>query len=291
MRPLHLSLAILLILVWGFNFVAIQVGLQDFPPVFLCALRFFLASIPAIFVVKFPGTSFKWVALYGLIMFALQFTLFFMGMYDGVFGGLASIIVQTQVFFTVLLAIVFLDEKLKIWQVIGAIISFSGIALIGMNTKGSVTFMGFLLLIASAAAFGLGNLVTKKIGRVKMLSLVVWGSLIAWPPLLALSLIVDGPDRILLSLHNLSWATGGSVLYIVYLSTLFGYGIWGWLIHRYPLPMMAPFIHLVPIVAIASSVLVLGEALPLWKIVAGILVIAGLCVNFLGPRFFKRRLL
>ena len=288
MRLLHLLLALLLVLVWGFNFVVIKVGLQEISPLLLCFARFFLTSIPAVFFIKFPSTSFKMVALYGLIMFALQFSLLFMGMYAGVAPGLASLLLQTQAFFTILLAVLFLDEKLHRWQVIGAILSFSGIGLVAMNVGGSVTFSGFLLIIASAASWGVGNLISKKIGKTNMVALVVWGSLIAWPPLLVISFILEGPDRILLSLHNLSWTSAGSVLYITYLSTLFGFGIWSWLLHHYSLPTIAPFTLLVPIVAIASSVLVMSEALQSWKIVAGILVIAGLCINLLGPRFFAK---
>jgi O-acetylserine/cysteine efflux transporter len=290
MRLPHLALALLVVLVWGFNFVVIEIGLQEIPPLLLCFARFFLTSIPAIFFVKFPSTSFKMVALYGLIMFALQFALLFMGMYAGVTPGLASLLLQTQVFFTILLAVLFLDEKLNRWQVIGALLSFSGIGLVGMNVGGSVTFSGFLLLIASAASWGTGNLISKKIGKVNMIALVVWGSLIAWPPLLAVSFFLEGSDRIFFSLKNLSWLPIGSILYITYLSTLFGFGVWSWLLHHYRLPVIAPFTLLVPIVAIVSSVLVFGEALQSWKIFAGILVIAGLCINLLGPRLFAKRL-
>jgi O-acetylserine/cysteine efflux transporter len=230
------------------------------------------------------------VLLYGLIMFALQFTLLFMGMYAGVASGLASLLLQTAVFFTIVLAVLFLDEHLNRWQVIGAIVSFSGIALVGLNVGGSVTLTGFLLVIASAASWGVGNLISKKIGKVNMIALVVWGSLIAWPPLLAVSFIIEGSDRIFSSLQHLSWLSVGSVLYITYLSTLFGFGVWSWLIHCYSLPTIAPFSLLVPIVAMASSVLVLNEALQSWKIFAGVLVIAGLCINLLGPRLFAKRL-
>jgi len=285
----HLALALLVVLVWGFNFVVIKVGLEGVPPLLLCFARFFLTSIPAIFFVKFPSASVKMIILYGLIMFALQFALLFMGMYAGVAPGIASLLLQVHVFFTGLLAVLFLDEKLNRWQGIGALLSFSGIGLIGMNITGHVTATGFFLVVGAAMSWSVGNLLSKKIGKVNMIALVVWGSLIAWPPLLAISCFLEGPDRLISTLAHISWTSIGSILYITYLSTLFGFGIWSWLLHQYRLPTIAPFTMLVPIVALLSSALVLGEPLESWKVVAAILVIAGVCTNLLGPRFFAKK--
>ncbi len=289
MRLQHLALVLVVIVVWGFNFVVIKVGLQEIPPLLLCASRFILTSIPAVFFVKFPSTSFKMVALYGLIMFVLQFACLFVGMSLGVTPGLASLLVQTQAFFTTLLAIQFFEAKLHKWQVIGGIVAFSGIGLVGMNIGGSATLSGFILVVGSAALWSIGNVISKKIGKVNMFALVIWGSLVAWPPLLALSYFFEGPEKILYCLQHPSWLSVGSVLYITFLSTLFGYGTWSFLLHHYSLPIVAPFTLLVPIVAMASSVIVLGESLQSWKVFAGVLVIIGLCINVFGPRFFPKR--
>jgi len=288
MRLTHLALAFLVVLVWGFNFVVMQIGLHQIPPLFLCATRFFLTSLPAIFFIPFPATSFKMVAFYGLIMFGLQFALLFMGIEVGIAPGLASLLLQSQAFFTILLAVFFLGETLNRWQVVGAIVSFCGIGLVGLHIGGSMTVAGFLFLMASAASWGTGNVISKKIGNVDMFALVIWGSFIAWPPLLALSLIVDGPAPIVLSLHHLSWQGVGSILYLTYLSTLFGFGSWNFLLKHYPLQIVAPLTLLVPIIAVINSVAVLGETLEMWKIAAGILVIGGLCINLLDSRFFKK---
>lgn len=230
------------------------------------------------------------VALYGLIMFALQFACLFVGMFLGVTPGLASLLVQTQVFFTTLLAISFFQEKLHRWQVIGGIIAFLGIGLVAMNIGGSVTLSGFLLVVFSAALWSIGNVISKRIGKVNMFALVIWGSLVAWPPLLAFAYWVEGPEKILYCLQNPSWVSVGSVLYITVLSTLFGYGTWSFLLHHYSLPIVAPFTLLVPIVAMASSVIVLGESLESWKILAGVLVIFGLCINVFGLRIFSKKI-
>ncbi|HEY2811082.1 MAG TPA: EamA family transporter [Rhabdochlamydiaceae bacterium] len=289
MQTFHIICALLVVVIWGFNFVVIKIGLDEISPLLLGFARFFLTSITAIFFVKRPKAPFKMVIWYGLVMFALQFALLFMGMYAGVTPGLASLLLQLQMFFTVLLALLFFKEKLRLWQIIGALVSFAGIAIVAMHLSGNVTLLGFLLVIGSAASWGAGNVISKKIGKVNMVSLVIWGSLIAWPPLLAISLIVEGGDKIVHTFQHLTWLSGGAVLYITYLSTLLGFGIWSWLLHRYPLGTIAPFTLLVPVFGILSSALVLNEPLEIWKLGAAALVIIGLCINLVGPKMLSRK--
>lgn len=284
MRIPHIALALLTIVIWGFNFVVIKIGLTGIPPTFLVFCRFFLTCFPAIFFIKKPNVPFKMIVAYGLVMFALQFTLLFTGMHLGVTPGLAALLLQVQVFFTIFLAVVILKEKLHKAQLIGALISFSGIGCIAMNLGGEMTLVGFLLILAAAAAWGPGNVIAKKIGPVNIISLIVWSSLIAWPPLLLVSLLIDGPSTILSSIHSLTWQSSGAVLYITYLSTLFGFAAWNHLLQHYPLGMIAPFSLLSPVVGIASSVLVFNEPLQSWKILAAFLIITGLCINLLSVR-------
>lgn len=289
MRLSHIALALLTIVIWGFNFVVIKVGLKGIPPVFLVFCRFFLTSIPAIFFIKRPNVLFKMVIAYGLVMFALQFAFLFLGMHLGVSSALASLLLQVQVFFTILLGIIVFKEKIHKSQILGALIAFSGIGLIGMNLGGELTLSGFLLVLAAAFVWGPGNVLSKKMGSVNVLSLVVWSSLIAWPPLLIVSLFLEGPQLILESLHHLHWHSATAVLYITYLSTLLGFYIWNQLIHRYTLGMIAPFSLLSPVVGIVSSALVLNETIQPWKIVAGSLIILGLCINLFGSKFMTQK--
>ena len=122
-----------------------------------------------------------------------------------------------------------------------------------------------------------------------MFSLVIWGSFIAWPPLLAFSFLVEGPDKIANCLMNLEWPSIGAISYIVCVATWFGFGSWNWLVQRYPLSTIAPFTLLVPIIGTISSVVCLGEPLQIWKIFAAILVVGGLCISLLGPRLAVRK--
>ncbi len=289
MSMLHIAFALVVVVVWGLNWVVIKIGLGEIPPLLLASVRFFLTSLPAIFFIKRPATPFRRVVSYGLVMFSFQFGLLFMGMYAGVTPGLASVLIQLSVFITIFFGVIFFGEKVHIWQLIGALVAFSGIGIVAMNLGGSLTLTGFLLIIGAAISWGIGNLLSKKIGKVNMVALVVWGSLIAWPPLLLASFIMEGPDRIVYSFHHLTWLSGSAVLYITYLSTLLAFGLWSWLLHHHPLGSIAPFTLLVPVLAILSSALVLGEPLQSWKIVAAVLVIIGLCINLLGPRFLVRK--
>jgi len=284
----HMTLAIVVVAIWGVNFVVIKVGLKEIPPILLCALRFFLAAFPAVFFIKRPAASWRMVVGFGLVMFSLQFALLFSGMYAGTTAGLASLVLQMQVFFTILLAVVFLAEKPSVWQIVGALVSFSGIGLVAANIGGDVSSYGLLLIVAAAASWGVGSLISKKLGKVDMLALVVWASLVAWPPLLVLSFFLEqGSWRVELISH-ISWLTIGAIGYMVYPVTLLGFAAWSWLFSRYPAATVAPFTLLVPVFGFAASTLALGEPLFAWKINAAALVIAGLCINLFGPRIAVR---
>ncbi|QEY52778.1 EamA family transporter [Legionella longbeachae] len=282
----HLLLALLVVLIWGVNFLFVSFSLEEISPLLLCALRFLLSSVPAIFFVKLPGSSFKIIALYGFIMFALQFAFLFIGMNAGMPAGMASLLMQTQVFFSMFFAIIFLGEQPNIAQIIGALVAFTGIGLVAMHFDSDISVVGFLCIIAAAATWGFGNFITKKIkgNGNYMMAIIAWGSFIACIPMFLLSWVFEGPSSFVYTYENLSWRGTVSLFYIVFGSTWIGYGVWNWLIARYPVGVVAPFTLLVPIVAIVSSVVVLGEPFQLWKLAAGLLVIGGLCISILGSR-------
>lgn len=282
----HVLLALCVIAIWGINFVVIQIGLRELPPIFLTFLRFFFAAFPAVFFIKRPQIPFKMLFAYAMLMFTLDFAFLFSGMYAGVSSGIASLTLQTQVFFTAILAMVFLKEKLTLWQILGALVAFGGIGLVAINTGGDVNTLGLLLVEFAALSWAGGNLVSKKIGKVDMFSLVVWGSLVAWPPLLLLSFILEHGKWSIESVLNVSWLTIGSVAYLVYPVTLFGFAIWSWLLSRHAASTVAPFTLLVPIFGFSSSALILGEGMQGWKIGAGFLIASGLVINLYGGKLF-----
>ncbi|HAT8892986.1 TPA: EamA family transporter [Legionella pneumophila subsp. pneumophila] len=282
----HLLLALLVVFVWGINFIFVKISLEEFSPLLLCAVRFLLASVPAVFFIKPPAVPFKIIAGYGLIMFALQFALLFIGLRVGMTPGVASLLMQVQVFFSMFFAIIFLGEQPQVGQIIGALIAFIGIGVVALHFDHNVSLMGFLCILAAAASWGVGNLITKKIHSVNLIAVIVWSSFVACLPMFMLSLVFEGPASFVTTYEHMTWKGILSVLYIVYISTWVGYGVWNWLISRYPVGMVVPFTLLVPVVGILSSVFILGEPFYLWKLVAGLLVISGLCINLLTTRFF-----
>ncbi|AGH52671.1 TPA: EamA family transporter [Legionella pneumophila] len=282
----HLLLALLVVFVWGINFIFVKLSLEEFSPLLLCAVRFLLASVPAVFFIKPPAVPFKIIASYGLIMFALQFALLFIGLRVGMTPGVASLLMQVQVFFSMFFAIIFLGEQPQVGQIIGALIAFIGIGVVALHFDHNVSLMGFLCILAAAASWGIGNLITKKIHSVNLIAVIVWSSFVACLPMFILSLVFEGPESFVTAYEHMTWKGILSVLYIVYISTWVGYGVWNWLISRYPVGMVVPFTLLVPVVGILSSVLILGEPFYLWKLVAGLLVISGLCINLLTTRLF-----
>ena len=284
----HILLALLVILIWGINFVFVKFALDALSPYTLCALRFVMVSVPAVFFIKRPPVSIKLIALYGTTMFGLQFCLLFIGIHAGVSPGLASLVMQVQVFFTMFYAAMLWHEKPSRWQLSGAIISFTGIGLVAMHLDAHVTWKGLIFVLLSAASWGWGNVISKSIGKVNMVGLVVWGSFVISLPMILVSLYFDGYQNMLTSYQHLNWLTIISILYVVYISTWVGYTVWSWLLSHHPVSSVSPFTLLVPIVGMLSSTLVLDESFQLWKLGASVLVIGGLVVNIIGTRYFAK---
>lgn len=284
MSPRHLALALILVTVWGVNFVAIRWAVDEVPPLLLTALRYLLAALPAVLLVRRPQVGLGILVAYGVSIGVLQFGLLFAAIKLGMPAGLSSLVMQLQAFFTIGLAVAFLGERPGAAQLIGAVVAFAGIGIIGIERLEGAALLPLLMTIAAAFFWGVGNIVTKKAGRIDMLAFVVWSSLVPPVPLFVASLLFEGPGAVGTALENVTWLGGGSLLFIVYASTLFGYGVWSVLLSRYPANLVAPFTLLVPIAGIASAALLLGEEISAIEIAGSILVFAGLAVNVFGPR-------
>ncbi|MFM0378341.1 EamA family transporter [Paraburkholderia strydomiana] len=282
MSPRDLLLALIVVIAWGVNFVVIKVGLHGVPPMLLGALRFMLAAFPAIFFVKRPQLPWRWLLAYGVTISLGQFAFLFSAMYVGMPAGLASLVLQAQAFFTLIFAAFFLHERFRLPNVAGLLIAAAGLAVIGMQGGHAMTLAGFLLTLCAACSWALGNIVTKKVGKVDLVGLVVWGSLIPPLPFLALSYALEGPQRIAAALSGISAMSIFAIVYLAFIATLIGYGLWSRLLSRYPASQVAPFSLLVPIVGLASASLFLDERLSGAQIAGTVLVMAGLAVNVFG---------
>ena len=288
MSPRDLLLALVVVVAWGVNFVVIKVGLHGVPPMLLGALRFTLAAVPAVFFVKRPQMPWRWLFAYGATISFGQFAFLFSAMYVGMPAGLASLVLQAQAFFTLIFAAVFLHERFRVPNVVGLSIAAAGLAVNGMQGGHAMTLAGFVLTLCAACSWALGNIVTKKVGKVDLVGLVVWGSLIPPLPFLALSYAFEGPQRIVAALSGISAMSIFAIVYLAFIATLIGYGLWSRLLSRYPASQVAPFSLLVPIVGLASASLFLDEHLSTVQVVGALLVMAGLAVNVFGGWVVQR---
>jgi O-acetylserine/cysteine efflux transporter len=285
----HALLALAVVAVWGTNFVVIKVALQEMPPLTVALLRFFFALLPAAFFIARPAVPWRLLAAYGVLIGVGQFGLLYIALGGWISPGLASLVVQTQVFFTIGLAIVLAGERVRGVQWLALALAVAGIAVIAAHTGADSTPLGLLLVLGAALAWSAANLVARASGRVDMLGYVVWSSLYALPPLALLALGFEGWPAMRAGVMQADAATWAAVLWQSAGNTLFGYAAWGWLLARHPAATVAPLALLVPVFGMGASALWLGEALPAWKLVAAALVIGGLALNLLWPRLAARQ--
>lgn len=279
MQPKDLLLALVVIIVWGMNFVVIKIGLDDMPPMLLGALRFLLAAFPAVLFIKRPQIPLRWLLAYGATISLGQFAFLFSAMSVGMPAGLASLVLQSQAFFTLLFAVLLLGERFRLINLFGLLVAAGGLLLIGAQGNGLMTLAGFLLTLCAAAMWALGNIVTRKLGKVNLVGLVVWGSLIPPLPFLALSWLLEGPEVIESALRAINLNTLLVLAYLAFGATILGYGLWSRLLSRYPASQVAPFSLLVPVVGISSSAWLLDEHLSTLQLVGALLVMLGLLMN------------
>jgi O-acetylserine/cysteine efflux transporter len=239
---------------------------------------------PLIFFVRRPDVSWRIVAGYGVAIGCGQFGLLFIAIDGHIAAGLASLIVQSQVVFTIAMAMMISGERLKPLQYGALALAIGGVVVIAGHTGGEVTITGIILVLGAAFGWALGNMAQRAAGRVDMLGFITWSSLFAVPPLAGLALWFEGWPAISSALAATTPAIWAAVAWQAIGNTLFGYGAWGWLLARYPATSVAPTSLLVPVFGMASTALFLGESLPPWKLLAAALIIGGLALNVVATR-------
>ncbi|WP_318388308.1 O-acetylserine/cysteine exporter [Enterobacter sp.] len=283
-------LGMLVVVVWGLNFVVIKLGLHNMPPLMLAGLRFVLVAFPAILVVARPKIPMRLLLAYGLTISFGQFAFLFCAINFGMPAGLASLVLQAQAFFTIILGAVMFGERLQGKQLVGITLAVFGVLVLAESSLNGqhVALLGFLLTLAAAFSWACGNIFNKKIMqlpvRPSVMALVVWSALIPIVPFMLASLILDGPAVMLQSLVGIDLVTVFSLLYLAFVATIVGYGIWGTLLGRYETWRVAPLSLLVPVVGMGSAALLLGETLTLVQLVGAAMIMAGLYINVFGLR-------
>lgn len=275
--------AVGIVVVWGVNFVAIDEGLTRLPPLLFVALRFALTAVPAVFIVPRPQVGWRVVVALGLFMCVGQFGLLFVGMGEGMPAGLASVIMQAQAIFTLVIAAVTLGERPRRRQVAGLVVAAAGLALIGLERGRGVPGQALMLLLAGAACWGAANVVTRAARPARPLSLLVYSSAVAPLPLLGLSLFVEGGGRDLTALHRIDATVVWSLAYVVLLATFAGFGAWYWLLARYELSTVAPFSLLVPATGLASAWLMLEQRVTVLQVLGSAVAVGGVALVVTRP--------
>jgi|SRR5579862_9762952 len=278
MPPFHIVLAVLCMVIWGVTFVAIKLGLGQFPPFTFAALRFALASLPFLAFYRSPGVAWRWIIGIGLFLGVGQFGFLFMGMKAGMPPGLTSAVVQTQAFFTVLFAIPILKERPRFQNLAGLALAFAGVVVIA-GYLGPIPIMPFLLVIAGAACWGVSNILTRMAGSNDPMRLIVWASAVSPIPLLVLSWIADGRQAVIDSILNINWIGAASLAVVAFGATNISFGLWSYLLRHHRAALVAPYALLVPLFGMSASMIAFGEKLDTAKLIGAGLIVVGMAVN------------
>jgi O-acetylserine/cysteine efflux transporter len=293
MLPLnHMLLLLLVAFIWGTNFVLMRWALDEFPSFFFAFLRYFFTLMPFAFFIKKPEVPLKYLVVGGITAGG-QFAFIFTALNSGMTPGVASLIIQSQVFMTIFMSFLVFKERLTLKTAVGISLAACGLGVIFLNLEKNITILGGILMLCAALSWSMSNITIKyaknHAPKLDMLSFTVWSSLYAMIMLLALSLVFEGTDRVITSVIHASPLAWGAAFWQSLGNVVFGFGVWNFMLTRHPASRVAPFALLVPIFGMASSALILGEAFPLWKGLAGLLVMFGLAVTLFNFSLFRNK--
>lgn len=280
----HRLLAGLVAALWGVNFLAIHASLEQFPPFFLAALRWTLIAVPTIALVPRPRVPLRYLVGYGIGFGVLQFAFLYAAMDAGMPTGLASLVLQSSAPFTVLLGVI-VGERLTPTRSLGVLIAVVGLAIVGSERVGGATWWPFVLTLCAGLGWAVGNLSSKLAKPPKPLHLALWMTVVPPLPMLALSLLVEGPQQIVDSVTTSgdAWGAWAGLLYTCALGTVVGSGIWTWLMSHHPASTVAPYSMLVPVVGLSAAWVVLGERLSTVGLIGCVLVVSGVLLTSRAP--------
>lgn len=281
--PRHLLLGLLVALIWGVNFVAIDLGLRDTLPLVLVALRFALVAVPLVFFVPRPDAPWRVIAGIGLFMSAGQFGLLFTAMHLGLPAGLAAVVLQCQMIFTLVIGAVALRERPTRMQLIGALLGVAGLGIVALGrlegAPGLAAIVPLLICVAAGLSWGIGNVISRSAAGADGFGIVVWSALVVPLPVLALSLLLDGPAAVGDAFSTIGWETIASVGFTAGMASLVGYTIWNMLLGKYPAALVAPFALLTPPIGLAAAALALGQVPNALELAGSALLVGGVAVG------------
>ena len=279
MSLIHQAAALLVTFIWGTNFVLLRYALDELAPFTLATLRFLFVAFPLVFFLPKPKIAWRYIASYGLLIGVGQFGLLFWAMQADITPGVASLLIQLQVFFTVLLTVFSLKETVSKLQWVAMTIGFVGLLVVVLNTNEATTAAGVIIVLVAALSWASGNMIVKHIGAVDAFAFLAWSSLFSIPPLAFMAIYQTGLTDVVSSVANASWFAWATILWQSIGNMLIGYGVWNMLLHRYPAASVSPWALLVPVFGMGASSLLLNEAMPWWKLLAMMLILTGLALN------------
>ncbi|GAA5141502.1 EamA family transporter [Pseudonocardia adelaidensis] len=272
---------------WGGNFIAIHVGLEHFPPLFMAALRFVVLAVPTVLFVPRPQVPLRWLLTYGIGFGVAQFVFLFIAMDIGMPTGLASLVLQASAPFTVLLGMLLLRERISVRQAVGIAVALLGLAAIAVSRAQVAAVLPVLLTLLGALGWAVGNLATRLAAAPNPLHLTLWMSVVPPLPLLAMSWIWEGPGAGWDALRGAFTLTGlpgvMAIGYIAVLATLVGAGVWVGLMRRYPAGVVAPYSLLAPVVGMTLAATLLGERPSPVELVAAAVIVGGVLLGTPRP--------
>jgi len=284
MTPRHTLLALLVVVLWGFNFVAIDLGLAKVPPLVFLAMRFVLVAVPAVFLIRPPAIGWRNILLIGAFLSLGQFTLLYLALSLGMPPGLASLLLQTQIVFSVVVSSLLLREHPTRRQLVGIVIGMIGLAVVVVGHTYAAPWLPLVITLLAALSWAIGNVLSRRARAASGLSLVVWSGLVVPLPSLGLALLVDGPRAVGYSLTHLSIAAILSTVYTAVAASLVAYTIWNSLLARYPTGAVVPFTLLVPVIGILAAWVVYRENPTASELVGGAIMLGGLAAAVVSRR-------
>ena len=284
MTPRHTLLALLVVVIWGVNFVAIDLGLAHVPPLVFLAMRFVLVAVPAVFFIRPPAIGWRNILLIGAFLSLGQFTLLYLALSLGMPPGLASLLLQTQIVFSVIVSSLLLHEHPTRRQVVGIVIGMVGLAVVVVGHTHAAPWLPLVITLLAALSWAIGNVLSRRARAASGLSLVVWSGLVVPIPSLGLALLVDGPQAVSYSLTHLSIAAILSTVYTAVAASLVAYTIWNSLLARYPTGAVVPFTLLVPVIGILAAWVVYRENPTASELIGGAIMLGGLAAAVVSRR-------
>lgn len=276
-------LAALVATAWGFNFVVIEWGMHGVPPLLFVAMRFALVVFPAVLFVRRPDAPWRTILAIGAFMSLGQFGLLYVSMAAGLSPGLAALVLQAQVIFTIAIAAGVLREVPTRAQVAGVVVGVAGLSIVAIGRGGHAPLSALVLCLLGAFSWGIGNVLSRASGIQGGLGLTIWSGVVVPLPLLGLSLLLDGPGTVGAALLGLSWQSIASTVYTAGLSSIVGYSIFNALLSRYPSSAVVPWVLLAPVVAMGSAWALLGQRPNLAEAGGGLVLILGVLVTLRRP--------